>query len=1347
MATPEMPNGFDTLQMPDDQIKRQAISSLRGYIYQIYQSLNAWITIEEDQILLLEVAEDFAVLAKNALKGVQVKDTASTGSVTLKTDSVADTIKSLWQFQQANTDKDVSITYLTTSEIGKEQKTTFPDNQNGLTYWRIAAREGADVEPIRQVLSELGLPSELLDFINTATPDELREKILRKITWACGEKDIETLRQTILDRLVYFGNRLGFTATDSEKAHDLLVVEILEKIIDETSRQLSKADLLRFFEKAVSVSMPTSAVRELLKGAMSLGSDSTGSSISATDIVIHASRIPLSPRLVNRQRLVDDLVNGMVQSGTLWLHGSSGTGKTVLAQFIARRSKYDWLVLQLRDCPASEIDFRLCRALQVLRSGNIGGIILDDLPTKHLTAIRLRLSMLVNEIHQINGTVVVTSAKSPSPTIQSCLGENGLNIVEVPYLSKEAVAELVKSAGGDEKKWAGVVHAFCGGGHPQLVQARIIGLQQRNWPESELLNGMPGFGELKEIKNERDSIRERLLAELTPNARDLLYRLTLLVGYFDREMAIAIGEVAPAINCPGEVLDTLIGPWIEMLVDNRFRISPLVSNAGIETLSKSVQTDIHKKIVDHLIVRRPFPGDFLGTFLSHALASRHAQGLMWLNMAIMRTPDNDKAAIAEHLYLLPLLDTGKILFEENIHISAMLRLAQFRVAAWAHNTTRLPDIADQLIAEARLFENKEAATGFLCLVIISVLMEQSLRISPLKWIPLLQELEQTWFGSGKLAQFIRENDPLSMSPEKWTTPQFIFILRATSLKSITELIELFSELNKMESQKREAFLALVSKFQSGTRLMIYSTWLTETRQKDFDAVKVADTFRQLAEIAGSWGNIEIAVECECARSIMFDEYANDRDSALASLDEADKKYPQHIRLVRRRAGVYYRGDEYQIALETIEDIVKHIPENDHIERAFALREAGVSAAKIENYIKSSHYFSEACKAASASTDNMHPMAIGLKVDNAISQFQLGNKVETLNLMREALTSAEQIKPEMGKHEKYCIISLGQAIFLMEKHVKIGYISDTDIRLAQGYCSNPEPPENIMELSPTAPLVAFWYILAFLEAKMGVSADIIDELRSRTQTKKILSCEFLLNYSVMSKYITGIDVESFFLYLPEYVSKTVYLREKTKGVADQNAHDLTNIDFPMIDPVDWVFDPHIQHAKDATLSLVAMAISSNVDIKEQLHNHVNKNQSIKSALSNFLDCFDKETYPDGDEWDKYAFCLGYLTRKTNVNPDSMFILTYNLWQWLLYTDLKGSVEDEMAHYLSDRWLHIVKHQRFNLLQPMIVVPDIKAVIDDSSKGTVKIARLLLAAEIAVSNKLDSNQRSNLKKHCA
>ena len=125
MASPELLEGFDNLQLPDDQAKRQAVNSLRGYVYQIYQTLNAWLKLEENETLLLEVAEDFAVIAKNALTATQVKDTAGSGSVTLKNESVSKTIKSLWEFQQANPDRNVYITYLTTSKIGKEKDAKF----------------------------------------------------------------------------------------------------------------------------------------------------------------------------------------------------------------------------------------------------------------------------------------------------------------------------------------------------------------------------------------------------------------------------------------------------------------------------------------------------------------------------------------------------------------------------------------------------------------------------------------------------------------------------------------------------------------------------------------------------------------------------------------------------------------------------------------------------------------------------------------------------------------------------------------------------------------------------------------------------------------------------------------------------------------------------------------------------------------------------------------------------------------------------------------------------------------------------------------------------------------------
>ena len=55
--------------------KRQAHNSLRGYLYQIWHSVNAWLHLTEDEILYLEGAEDFDKVSDNTATAVQVKDT------------------------------------------------------------------------------------------------------------------------------------------------------------------------------------------------------------------------------------------------------------------------------------------------------------------------------------------------------------------------------------------------------------------------------------------------------------------------------------------------------------------------------------------------------------------------------------------------------------------------------------------------------------------------------------------------------------------------------------------------------------------------------------------------------------------------------------------------------------------------------------------------------------------------------------------------------------------------------------------------------------------------------------------------------------------------------------------------------------------------------------------------------------------------------------------------------------------------------------------------------------------------------------------------------------------------
>ena len=103
------------------------MAALSGYVYQIYQSALAWLETEPEEIIWLEVSEDYLKAAKNALEAVQVKETSAI--ITINSKGVLDAIDSYVELHLDNPMLNVSLRYLSTSTIGCERKTE--DRLNG----------------------------------------------------------------------------------------------------------------------------------------------------------------------------------------------------------------------------------------------------------------------------------------------------------------------------------------------------------------------------------------------------------------------------------------------------------------------------------------------------------------------------------------------------------------------------------------------------------------------------------------------------------------------------------------------------------------------------------------------------------------------------------------------------------------------------------------------------------------------------------------------------------------------------------------------------------------------------------------------------------------------------------------------------------------------------------------------------------------------------------------------------------------------------------------------------------------------------------------------------------------
>ena len=146
---------------------REAIDSLRGYVYQIYRSALAWIELEDDEFLYLEVAEDFAKVAKGALEAVQVKETTSTKPATINSEDIIATINSFVELQEKNPSLKVTVRHLTTSAIGKEKKCEHRiDDAPTLLAWRNLAKAG-ELSDLRQILDKSKLSKKSKGFVKS----------------------------------------------------------------------------------------------------------------------------------------------------------------------------------------------------------------------------------------------------------------------------------------------------------------------------------------------------------------------------------------------------------------------------------------------------------------------------------------------------------------------------------------------------------------------------------------------------------------------------------------------------------------------------------------------------------------------------------------------------------------------------------------------------------------------------------------------------------------------------------------------------------------------------------------------------------------------------------------------------------------------------------------------------------------------------------------------------------------------------------------------------------------------------------------------------------------------------
>ena len=189
----------------NDLIKKgthQADAVIRAFRYQIDQSLLAWLELQPQEKLWLEVSEDFTRASPRTVIDVQVKSSTARElpGYSLRSPEVQTTMRRYWQRSNGGADAAQRVVFLAHGHVAHERYAAFPGGEPGLLYWRQAAFE-SDTAELRRVLLDIFESDALGVWLATnPTDDELRGRLLGRITWALDAPKALQLEETIRDR-------------------------------------------------------------------------------------------------------------------------------------------------------------------------------------------------------------------------------------------------------------------------------------------------------------------------------------------------------------------------------------------------------------------------------------------------------------------------------------------------------------------------------------------------------------------------------------------------------------------------------------------------------------------------------------------------------------------------------------------------------------------------------------------------------------------------------------------------------------------------------------------------------------------------------------------------------------------------------------------------------------------------------------------------------------------------------------------------------------------------------------------------------------------------------------------
>ena len=1133
--------------------KRQAHNQLRGYLYQIWHSVNAWLDLTENEILYLEGAEDFDIVSDATATTVQVKDTQR--NITLRSQEVNDAIKHYWELRTNHSDLTVKFRFLTRSKIGKEQGDPFGNDQPGLRLWNRCSGDEETITKISEFLrTQEKISDEVKIFLKQAELQKIYEQLIEPIAWETDSKPASFVEQSINKKLVLHGNQLGFLPAESKKVVDLLINEAWRVATQKENRVLTKVRFLEIFGEQITQSVSPQYLRHLQMQATMVNPIGATFIESSSDITIQSHphiQTDIPPlyldAVVPRSDLLTSIQTKLQSEGIVVIQGGVNKGKTTLAKLTANAIDGDWYWLNFTEIDPSSRDlaFQVVQQLKQLailisNQSSQANVVLDNLnlQPQHLQMYEDDLGVVVYRILERDAKLLITSRHEPPNNLIRRLGVSSSVTINVPNFTESEIEQFAEEMGcptNDVKNWATLIQAHTGG-HPRLVDARLTRLREKDWKldiNEDILQTPP------EVVEEREAARQ-LLTDLPEDQRELLYRLSLVLT-FRKDYALNIGEIPKPIPHPGDILSQLVDPWIDQVNETYYTISPLLADAAKQVWSKSKLNKLHAQIADAILKTNNLTTIEARAVFSHSMLGQNKMGLIAVIQSLIVAPENNWKELSREFSWLIAAKTNppEELFPGDASANYRFRSLQYRIAIEV-NPEFAPKILELWDKETKPYKPHQSylldrlmlATGALIYYPVSLPVKQM--------VGYLKEIIDITDNDKEVQKIYYDNFTGQLEEHKTDKVNFFSILFsfiwARPPFDTPFLSDLIDALDELQPKIRTLLLADFESDSINSRLLIDSVWLAEADFENPDWTRCLQVFDKVIEKTIAWGYPHIAAASARGKAIIHDEYLHTPDTAHNVLQDIISKVGLSPAIEEAQAVVYLHQKHYKEALNIYERILpKWNPPSEQLNVGplEEYRRAAICATYLEDWEKAATFF-ETGATRTQKIENTERY-IGLYADAGFAQFKAGNMSDSIKLLNLALQKFGLL-PQDNTDVKY---------FTLKKRLEYvtGWMASYDSENNSseheeppaGLCSNPETNEEQVLTLPDSPMGYAWLNLAQIEYKFALG------MTAFQQALQIIDRE---TYPILSSFLSLLETQYDF-------------RNKTFDDLPQRIHQLAN----------------------------------------------------------------------------------------------------------------------------------------------------------------------------------------------